>query len=278
MSQNTIINELVKNTVKGIEETDIIYKEHPEIKLNARIYRNKSTTNQPIIIDIHGGAWNVGSRFGGVYYDRHLASAGFTVLAIDFRHAPKYQHPSATEDIESAIEYVITNAEELKGDPNHLGLIGDSSGGHLALFSGILSKQRLDYVVALWPVSDPAYRYEYAKRVNRPFLIDAHENYFNNLETMHSASVQKNVEDGKWNQLPPILIIQPGEDKNVPIEMTNELVNQYQTAGGYLEYVFYPGEEHGFANFPSHESDRCISLIVNFAKRHSGTCFSEASS
>ena len=266
-----IIDDLVKNPVEGVEETDIIYLERPEIKLNARVYRNESTDTQPILVDIHGGAWNVGSRFGGVYYDRHLAAAGFRVVAIDFRHAPDYQHPSATEDIESAIEYVVKNAEMLGGDPDKIGLIGSSSGGHLSLLSGISSKQKLDYVVALWPVSDPLFRYEYAKRVDRPFLINAHEKYFVDKETMLSASISKLVGDGEWSQLPPILIVQPGEDKNVPLEMTYDLMDKYQSAGGYVEYVFYPGEEHGFAHFPSPISDRCISLIVNFAQRHSVT-------
>jgi hypothetical protein len=111
-----IIYELVKNPIEVVEETDIIYKEYPKNKLNARIYRNESKAKQPILIDIHGGAWNVGSRFGGVYYDRQLALAGFKVAAIDFRHAPEYQHPSATEDIETAIEYFRTNSEEIDGD------------------------------------------------------------------------------------------------------------------------------------------------------------------
>ncbi len=266
-----IIDELVKNPIEGVEETDIIYKEYPEIKLNARIYRSKSKTKQPILIDIHGGAWNVGSRFGGVYYNRQLALAGFRVVAIDFRHAPEYQHPSATEDIETAIEYFRSNADEIDGDPKNMGLIGSSSGGHLALLTGIMSKQKLDYVVALWPVSDPLYRYEYAKRVDRPFLIEAHEKYFVDKETMLSASIPKIVGDGDCNQLPPILIVQPGEDKNVPLEMTYDLMTKYQSAGGYVEYVFYPGEEHGFAHFPSEVSDKCVSLIINFAQRHSLT-------
>jgi acetyl esterase/lipase len=264
-----IIDDLVKNPTEKVYETDIIYKEYPEIKLKARIYRNQSESKQPMIIDIHGGAWNVGSRFGGVYYDRSLALAGFTVIAIDFRHAPEYQHPSATEDIETAIEYFKTNSDEINGDPNYLGLIGSSSGGHLALLSGISSKNKLDYVVALWPVSDPLYRYEYAKKVNRPFLIESHENFFVDKDTMLSASIPKLVRDGDYNQLPPILIVQPGEDKNVPLEMTLDLMSKYQSAGGYVEYVFYPGEEHGFAHFPSNVSDRCIELIISFAKRHS---------
>jgi acetyl esterase/lipase len=264
-----IIDDLVKNPIGGVKETDIIYNEYPEIELKARIYRNESREIRPILIDIHGGAWNEGSRFGGVYYDRQLALAGFRVVSIDFRHAPEYQHPSATEDIEIAIEYVRTNAEEINGDPNHIGLIGSSSGGHLALLSGISSKHKMDYVIALWPVSDPLRRYEYAKRVDRPSLVEAHENYFVDEETMLSASIPKLVGDGDWNQLPPILIVQPGEDKNVPLEMTLDLMTRYQSAGGYVEYVFYPGEEHCFVHFPSVVSDRCIELIVSFVKRHS---------
>jgi len=70
-------------------------------------------------------------------------------------------------------------------------------------------------------------------------------------------------------QLPPILVVQPGEDKNVPLEMTYDLISKYQSAGGYVEYVFYPGEEHGFAHLPSVVSDSCIELITSFVKRHS---------
>lgn len=264
-----ILDNMVKNPVIGVTETDIIYQKYPEIKLHARIYKSKSKEKQPMLIDIHGGAWNLGSRFGGIYYDRGLALAGFTVIAIDFRHAPEYRHPSATEDIEHAINYFRENSELVNGDPEHIGLIGSSSGGHLALLSGVLSKNPLDYVVGLWPVSDPWYRYEYAKRVNRSFLIDAHEKYFGDKESMLSASVPKIVGDGGFNQLPPILVVQPGEDKNVPLEMTYDLISKYQSAGGYVEYVFYPGEEHGFAHFPTDVSDKCIELVASFAKRHS---------
>ena len=265
---NDQIKEMINNPIEGIDETEKIYKELPETTLKASVYRNKSTDKQPVIIDIHGGAWNVGTRHDGVYYDRKLALAGYTVIAIDFRHAPEYQHPTSTRDIESAIEFVYSNADKLGGDPNHIGLIGSSSGGHLALLSGVSSQYKIDYVAALWPVSDPLYRYEYAKRVDRPFLVNAHEKYFVDEETMQSASIAHIVESGGWNQLPPILLVQPGEDKNVPIEMTLDLVDKYQSAGGYVEYVFYPGEEHGFAHFPSAISDQCISLVIDFARRH----------
>lgn len=212
---------------------------------------------------------NFNDRTIGALYDRYIAAVDFTVIAIDFRQGPDYKHPCANEDIEEAIEYTLAKASTLGGDPMHIGLIGSSSGGHLALLTGITTKHSIDYVVALWPVSDPAYRYAYAKRVNRPRLVEAHHGYFTSIDDMHAVSIQKIIETGNWNQLPPILVVQPGEDANVPLEMTKELIQKYESAGRYLEYAFFPGEPHGFAHLPSPATDRCNALIVDFIKRHS---------
>ena len=256
--------------MSGLNETDIVYLEHPEIGLQARIYRNESESIQSVIIDIHSGAWTYQDRTAGVQYDRNLASAGFTVIAIDHRQGPNYKHPSASEDIEAAIEYTRINAESWGADPERIGLIGSSSGGHLALLAGINTKQKIEYVLACWPISNPAYRYAYAQRENRSVLIEAHEGYFGSVENMQAASVQGILDAGKWTQLPPVLIIQSGEDRNAPLEMTTELLRAYQSAGGYLEYAFFPGEQHCFGHSPSQATDRFNELIVDFARRHTG--------
>ena len=255
--------------MSSVKESDITYLRHPEIALQARIYRNDSKRKQATIISIHGGAWNFNDRTVGALYDRHIAAADFTVIAIDFRQGPDYKHPSASEDIEAAIEYTRANAEAFYGDPEQIGLIGLSSGGHLALLAGITTKQIIDYVVALCPVSDPAYRYAYAQRENRTQLVDAHHGYFESIHDMRAASIQTILGTGEWNQLPPVLVVQPGEDRNVPLEMTTEFVRAYQSAGGYLEYTFFPDEPHGFIRYPSPATDRCNSLIVDFIRRHS---------
>ena len=52
---------------------------------------------------------------------------------------------------------------------------------------------------------------------------------------MHTASVQMFVNAGEWTQLPPILVVQTGEDLDVSLEVTNELMHQHQSAGGRLE-------------------------------------------
>ena len=255
--------------MSDIKETDVIYRQHPELALQARIYRNKSNRKQATIIDIHGGAWTYGDRTDNALYHRLLAAADFTTISIDFRHGPDNKHPSAIEDIEAAIEYTRANVDALGGDPERIGLSGSSSGGHLALLAGITTTQKVDYVLALWPVSDPAYRYAYAQRENRTRLVEAHDGYYGSVDDMQAASVQNVLDVGAWNQLPPVLIVQSGEDRNVPLEMTTELVRAYQSAGGYLEYAFFPGESHCFGHNPSPATDRFNALIVDFARRHS---------
>ena len=255
--------------MEGITETDITYLKHPDIELKARIYRNKSKDQQPTIVDVHSGAWTYQDRTAGEQYKRHLAKSGFTVIAIDHRQGPNFKHPSASEDVESGIKFAHENAAKYGGDPKRIGLIGSSSGGHLALLGGITSKHKVDFIIACWPISDPAYRYEYAKKKNRQGLIDAHEGYFGTLENMREASVQHVLDSGKWSQVPPALIVESGEDLNAPREMTADLVRAYKSAGGYFEHAFYPGEEHCFGHSASPATDRFNELIACFALRHS---------
>ena len=86
---------------------------------------------------------------------------------------------------------------------------------------------------------------------------------------MHTASVQTFVNAGEWTRLPPILLAQPGEDLNVPLEATNELMHQYQSTGGRPEFVFFPGEPHVYAHHPSPSTDRCNALVVDSIRCHS---------
>ena len=141
----------------------------------------------PAIIDVHGGAWSSGDRTAGELYNRHLAAAGFLVAAIDFRQAPAHRHPAASCDVVAAVRWLRLNAAALGARATQIGLIGSSSGGHLAMLAAtrhaapehrgtsILDADNtaaahdeidaaVDYVIALWPVSDPFFRYRYAKR------------------------------------------------------------------------------------------------------------------
>lgn len=262
-----------------VEASEVVFAQPHGLELRARIYRPKVAGVLPAIIDVHGGAWNTGDRNSGQVYDRGLASTGLFVFAIDFRQGPKFQHPAANRDIAAAVRYLRARADSLQIDAASLGLVGSSSGGHLAMLAGLTPNSgefregastddaSVRYVIALWPVSDPAYRYDYAKRVGRAELLRSHEAYFGTRDVMQRASVPRLVRAGEQTHVPPLLVVQPGRDANIPIEMTFDLMKSYQDAGGRLEYLFYPQQPHAFGHRASADTDHLIVAMTEFVGR-----------
>ena len=123
-------------------------------------------------------------------------------------------------------------------------------------------------VVALWPVSDPLVRFQHAHDTGREELVAAHLKYYNDEDHMHQASVQRMLAAGEAQAVPPLLVVQPGEDRNVPQPMTLDLLREWQNAGGALQYLFYPGLPHAFAYEASAETTQLERDIWPFLDQH----------
>jgi len=236
---------------------------------------------------VHGGAWTSNDRLTPAVLCRELAASGYTVFSLDFRDGRNGKHPCAVQDITAGIRCIRSRADEFGIDPARIGLIGSSSGGHLALLAATQpdievhrgtavvadadaerTSAGVNCVVALWPVSDPLYRFNYARRIGREELVAAHRRYYRDEEHMREASVQRALDDGEAERLPPLLVVQPGEDANVPRVMTLELLRAYQDAGGPVNYLFYPGLPHAFAYQASAATTRLAADIRTFLARH----------
>jgi dipeptidyl aminopeptidase/acylaminoacyl peptidase len=79
--------------------------------------------------------------------------------------------------------------------------------------------------------------------------------------------VPRIVTAGEAEMLPPLLIVQPGDDSNIPQDMTFDLLRAYQARGGALEYAYYPGMPHGFGHRPSAATDDLVRLLQDFIRR-----------
>jgi acetyl esterase/lipase len=97
------------------------------------------TSPQPAIVYVHGGSWRGGSKehSAGVQYFADLVQAGFIVVSVDYRLAPTFQFPAMIEDVKCAIRFLRANAAAYNIDPNHIGALGTSAGGHLAALLGL---------------------------------------------------------------------------------------------------------------------------------------------
>lgn len=272
----------------NVKYEDVVFAEVQNQQLLARCYRSEHSIGHGIVM-VHGGAWTVNDRTTPWFVSNSLARKGLTVLSLDFRCGPDFIHPSASADVVAGVRFLRLNAKEFGVRQESIGLIGSSSGGHLVLFAGLNSHRedhqgtrvRLDnrqfgearevsakpaYIVALWPVSNPTYRYEFAQRQGRNELVRAHDGYFGSLLRMEDASVQRSLRSGEATNPPPVMVVQPGNDANVPEEMTLDLVQALQERNAEVTYRYMAGLPHAFTYQPSANAERCCDYIWEFLK------------
>ncbi len=65
-----------------------------------------------------------------------LNSIGITSFVLRYRHAPNYGHPIPLGDAQRAIRTLRAQAEDWKIDPDRIGIMGFSAGGHLTASAG----------------------------------------------------------------------------------------------------------------------------------------------
>jgi len=86
----------------------------------------------PTIVWIHGGAWISGSKENVDPYMKILAAEGYTTIAVNYTIGPEGVYPTAVGQLNQALEYIDSHADELNVDASQIVLAGDSAGGQLA--------------------------------------------------------------------------------------------------------------------------------------------------
>lgn len=89
-----------------------------------------------IVICPGGGYGHLAVDHEGKQIAAWLNSLGVTAFMLKYRLAPRYRHPAPIHDAQRAIRMVRSRAAEWKVDPQRIGIIGFSAGGHLASTAG----------------------------------------------------------------------------------------------------------------------------------------------
>lgn len=129
----------------------------------ARVYTPAEAAGAlPVVVYFHGGGWVVGDRNAYDSGARAIAREGRAiVVSVDYRLAPENRFPAQHEDALAAYRWALANAASLGGDPQRVGLAGESAGGNLAVATAVAARdaglQRPFHIVAIYPIagSDP---------------------------------------------------------------------------------------------------------------------------
>jgi acetyl esterase/lipase len=134
------------------------YKVVGECRLCADVYGPCDGPPRPVILWMHGGALIAGHREDIAPGEAAVfVEAGYAVVSIDYRLAPRSKLNAIMEDVQDAFDWVRTSGPELFGaDPGRVGGMGPSAGGYLALMTGFRLKPRPRALVSVAGYGDVA--------------------------------------------------------------------------------------------------------------------------
>jgi acetyl esterase len=292
-SSQSIEQEQTMSTVaseQSFDVEDVEYLRHGDKPLLATLYKPRGTGPFPMIIEVHGGAWCRGTRANNKVIHEELAKNGIIVAALDFRMPPDAGYPAALADVNYAVRYFKSQAPELRARAKRIGLLGTSSGGHLAMTVAMKPNDpryaalplsggfdaSVPCVIMCWPVIDPLGRYQHAIRLKEGgdpdlanHVLNDHHKFWGTEEAMAEGSPTRALERGDAVETPPVLYIQGTADYNHPKENLDRFVAGYRARGGRVELTMVSGEKQLFIpqNPTGAASRYALERIVQFAQR-----------
>lgn len=118
----------------------VAYATHDGVELAGDLYLPKgATAATPALVAVHGGAWIGGARAAFQYWGPYLAARGIALFAVSYRLAKPNQktYPQAVQDVVASLQFLRGKAGELNIDPERIGIMGASAGGHLAAMAAL---------------------------------------------------------------------------------------------------------------------------------------------
>jgi acetyl esterase len=261
--------------------SEVEYRKSPAGRaLMARIYQPAGSGPFPTLLDLHGGAWNTKDRLANEPMDRALAESGLLVVAIDLTLAGEAHYPASVRDANFGVRWVKAQAGLWNGDATRLGILGSSTGGHVAQLIGMRPDYplynthtltnapgidaRVAYIATRSPISDPYARYLHAEKMGRAAMVQFTQNWFKPWDTIRDANPQEFLDRGENVALPPLLVMQGSLDDNVPPAMQEKFVHAYRAAGGQAQYELFNDCEHEWVSKPGPQTDRAVDVVKAF--------------
>jgi len=245
-----------------------------------------------IIVCPGGSYFWLDEQVEGVEVAKWLQGEGICAFVLRYRTAGAFdfwsgsrlvygghRHPDMISDLQRAIQLVRENASDYGIDPDKVGVMGFSAGGHLVMSSGeyfgtnFLSRYgiepevslRPDFCATIYPVVTLTEDCVHAR--SRRGLLGEYR--MNNKALRDSLSLEKHVKP----DTPPVFLLNCVDDPIVDYRNSELLDNALSEAGVPHLYTQYREGGHGFggdATKQGPETSRWQSLFIEWLNRTLG--------
>lgn len=128
-----------------VREQDVVFAQADHEDLTADLYFPQNGKKLPVLLLIHGGAWQAGSKEMFMSWGPYLAQAGFFVMSINYRLSSPERStwPGVFTDVQMALSWLVDNAtQQWDIDIDRIGVVGESCGAQLATMLAIENQTR----------------------------------------------------------------------------------------------------------------------------------------
>lgn len=118
--------------IQYVKESKALVENLP--KLN--VFKTRKTTNNPVVIFIHGGYWTEGRK--GIYgfLGRNFSKKDVVTVIPNYTLSPNGNYDTMAKEVVAAIKWTQENISKYNGNPKEIFLMGHSAGGHLIALVG----------------------------------------------------------------------------------------------------------------------------------------------
>ncbi len=228
--------------------------ERDQPTITVSLPEGESANRSAVVVCPGGGYGALAFNHEGIQVARWLNSLGVAAVILRYRYGPQYGHPIPLGDAQRAVRMTRWHAKEWGIDPDRIGIMGFSAGGHLASTAGThfdsgnpdsedeidRVSSRPDFMILIYPVIS---------------MLDGvtHEGSRRNLlgehpdpELLWLLSNEKQVSPNT----PPTFLVHTTEDEAVPVENSLRFYRALVEAGVPAEMHVYERGRHGFGLAP----------------------------
>lgn len=250
------------------------------IQLLIPFSRNQFKPVWPCVVFIQGSAWFEQDVYMQLPALADLAKRGYIIACVQYRHSGMASFPAQVIDARNAVRFLRQNAGKYHIDPDRVIMSGDSSGGHTAMFAGIMHDD--DSVGNLFPGVSAEVKgiinlygsVSVMMEDGNPSTVNHHLpdspegqvmggiNLRERPDLCKKLSVECNITES--TDIAPVLIFHGTKDRTVNTQQSVTLYRRLREAGKQASLYLVQGADHGGPEF---WTDKTIDIMDMFIKQ-----------
>ena len=262
-------------------ELDIPYTEtdHPRQRLDLLLPKDRASNEPlPVVVAIHGGAWLGGDKRQVLPRLFPYVIAGkYAGVSVGYRLSQDAIWPAQIHDCKAAIRWIRGNAKKYNLDPERIGVIGWSAGGHLVAMLGTTGdvkelegdlgnfddqSSRVSCVVDFFGPADMLTIGDYPSQMKH-YAPDSPESRLLGVPILEDKDKARSASPIAFvsKDDPPFLIVHGTNDPLVPYQQSVSFRDALQKAGVVVALITVENGGHG--GFRNPEIDRRVDAFFD---------------